>query len=60
MVKQPYNYQLKVLVDVGWDRREFLESNLHAYGQDDTRIIVYTMEEWPEKGGTEKRIEKSL
>ena len=39
---------MKVLVGVGWDRRELLELNLHMYGRDDTRIIVYNMEEWPE------------
>ena len=31
--------------------RELLELNLHVYGGDDTRIIVYNMEEWPERGG---------
>ena len=39
---------MKVLVGVGWDRRELLELNLHVYGGDDTRIIVYNMGEWPE------------
>ena len=58
-LKQPYNYQLKVLGGVGWDKREFLEPNLHVYGRDDTRIIVYNMEGWPEEGGEEK-IKKSL
>ena len=40
---------MKVLIGVGWDRREFLELNLHVYGGDDTRIIVYNMGEWPER-----------
>ena len=32
---------------VGWDKKEFLESNLHVYGGDDNRMIVYNMERWP-------------
>ena len=51
MVQQPYSYQLKVLVGVGWDRREYLELNLHVYGGDDTMIIVYNMREWLERKG---------
>ena len=43
-----------VLGDVGWDKKEFLESNLHVYDRDDTRIIVYNMERWPKEGGSEK------
>ena len=30
-----------VLGGVGWDRKEFPESNLHVYGKDDTKIIIY-------------------
>ena len=57
MVKQPYSYQLKVLVGIGWDRREFLEPNLHVYGEDDIGIIVYSMEEWLEEGHRKKNHE---
>ena len=32
-----------VLGGVGWDRKKFPESNLHVYGRDDTKIIVYSM-----------------
>ena len=32
-----------VLGGVGWDRKEFPESNLHMYGRDDTKIAVYSM-----------------
>ena len=32
-----------VLRSVGWDRKEFLESNLHVCGRDDTKIVVYNM-----------------
>ena len=35
-----------VLWRVGWDKKEFLESNLHVYGEDDTKIIIYNMERW--------------
>ena len=32
-----------VLGGVGWDKNEFLESNLHVYGRDDTKIVIYSM-----------------
>ena len=28
---------------VGWDRMEFLESNLHMCDRDDTKIVVYSL-----------------
>ena len=37
---------MKVLGGVGWDKKEFLETNLHVYGRDDTKIIVYSTEKW--------------
>ena len=43
---------------VGWDKKEFLESNVHVYGGDDTRIIVYDMEMWLKGGGSEKHQKK--
>ena len=45
-----------VLGGVGWDRKEFPESNLHVYGRDDTKIVVYSMRRWP-KGGDRKNQE---
>ena len=48
-----------VLRGVGWDKKEFLESNLHVYGRDDTKIVVYNMERWPKGKGPEK-IKKSF
>ena len=48
-----------VLVGVGWDKKEFLESNLHVYGGDDTKIVVYSIRRWPE-AKNEKKIKKSL
>ena len=30
-----------VLGGVGWDRKEFLGSNLHVYGKDDIKIVIY-------------------
>ena len=41
---------------VGWDKKEFLESNLHMYGGDDNRTIVYNMEMWLKERGGEKII----
>ena len=37
------------------DRKEFLESNLHVYGRDDTKIIIYNMEKWLKEGGYKKK-----
>ena len=48
-----------VLEGVGWNKNELLESNLHVYDGDDTKIIVYSMGKWPKKRGSEK-IKKSL
>ena len=36
-----------ILGGVGWDKKEFLEPNLHLYGRDDTKIVVYKMRRWP-------------
>ena len=47
-----------VLGGVGWDKKEFLESNLHVYGGDDTKIIGYNMERWLKEGGIRKTLEK--
>ena len=43
-----------VLGGVGWDKKEFPESNLHVYGRDDTKIIVYSMRRCIEKGMREE------
>ena len=39
-----------VLGSVGWNKKEFLEFNLHVYGTDDTKIIVYSIGRWPKEG----------
>ena len=36
---------------VGWDRKEFPESNLHVCGRDDIKIVVYSMERCTKKRG---------
>ena len=36
-----------------WDREKLSEPNLHAYGKDDTKIMVYNMRKWPKKRGLE-------
>ena len=43
-----------VLGGVGWDKKEFLESNLHVYGGDDIKIVVYSMGSWPKSGDWKK------
>ena len=54
MVKQPYSYYLMVLGGVGWDKKKLLESNLHVYDGDDTKIVVYSMGKWPKRGDRKK------
>ena len=48
-MKQPYSYWLKVPGSVGWDRKGSPESNLHVCGEDDTKKVVYNMEECIER-----------
>ena len=48
-----------VLGGVERDRKEFPESNLHMYGKDDTKIVVYSMRRWP-KGRDWRKIKKFL
>ena len=43
-----------VLGGVGWDKKEFPESNLHVYGKDDIKIVVYSMRRWSKKGDWRK------
>ena len=47
-----------ILGALGWDKKEFLESNLHVYGKDDTQIMVYKMERWPKEKELEKHLKK--
>ena len=32
-----------VLGGVGWDGKEFSESNLHVYGKNDIKIVIYSI-----------------
>ena len=54
MAKQPYSYYLMVLGGVGWDKKELLESNLHVYDGDDTKIVVYSTGKRPKRKDQEK------
>ena len=51
-----------VLGGVGWDRKEFPESNLHVYSKDDTKITVYNVERWLKERREKKKMtrEKNL
>ena len=42
-----------------WDREKLPEPNLHVYGEDDTKIMIYNIRRWPKKGRSEKPREKS-
>ena len=46
---------MMALGGVGWNRKEFSESNLHVFGRDDTKIIIYNMERWLKEGGYKKK-----
>ena len=54
-LKQPYNYYLKGLGGVRWDKKKFPNPNLHVYDRDETKIIVYNMEMWPKEREDEKK-----
>ena len=42
-----------------WDREKLSKPNLHVYGKDDTKIMVYNMRMWLEKKeGTKKDLEQ--
>ena len=43
-----------------WDREKLPEPNLHVYGKNDTKIMVYNMRGGPKKGDLEKPREKRL
>ena len=32
-----------------WDREKLPKLNLHVYGKDDTKIMVYNRRRWPKK-----------
>ena len=35
---------------VRWDRKKLPEPNLHVYGKDNTKIMIYSMRRSPKKG----------
>ena len=39
-----------VLGGVERDIKEYIESNLHVYGKDDTKIVIYSMRRCTKKG----------
>ena len=43
-----------------WDREKFPEPNLHLYGKDNTKIIVYNMRKWQRRGGSKKPRAKKI
>ena len=58
MNKQPYNWWYKVQGGVRWDKKKLSEPNLHVYGKDDTKVMVYNMRKWPKKGMEKPRAKK--
>ena len=38
-----------------WDREKLPKPNLHVYGKDDTKIMVYNMRRWPKRRGLKKK-----
>ena len=43
-----------------WDREKLPEPNLHMYGKDDTKIMVYNMRKCPKRGGSENLEQKKI
>ena len=43
-----------------WDREKLPEPNLHVYGKNDTKIMIYNMRRCPKKRGIGKPREKRL
>ena len=43
-----------------WDREKLPEPNLHMYGKDDTKNIVYNMRKWPRTVGSKNLERKRL
>ena len=44
-----------VLGGVVWDKKEFFESNLHVYGGDNTKIVVYSIGRWLKERGSDRK-----
>ena len=42
-----------------WDKEKLPEPNLHVYGKDDTKVMVYNMRKWPKKGREKPRAKKN-
>ena len=36
-------------------QREAPKPNLHVYGKDDTKIMIYNMRRWPKRRGLKKK-----
>ena len=43
-----------------WDREKLPEPNLHMYGKDDTKIMVYNMRRCPKKEDEKKPRTKKI
>ena len=41
-----------------WDREKLQKPDLHMYGENGTKIMVYNMKRCPKRGGLEKNREK--
>ena len=43
-----------------WDKEKLPKPNLHMYGKDDTKNIVYNMRKWPRTEGLKKPRAKNI
>ena len=41
-----------------WDKEKLLGPNLHVYGKDDTKVMVYNMRKWPKKRITKSKAKR--
>ena len=43
-----------------WDREKLLKLDLHVYGENGTKIMVYNIKRCPKKGGLEKQRKRKI
>ena len=59
MNEQSYSWQQRVQGGVRWDREKLPEPNLHVYGKDDTKIMVYNMRMSQKRGDRKTQSKKT-
>ena len=60
MNKQPYSWQQKVQGGVRWDREKLPQPNLHVYGENGTKTMVYNVRRCQKERGSKNLERKRL